>query len=242
MKKLYTLFFSLITVVAFAQVMDVQVQDCNSNTNSIYSVLGSGKVLFVASEGLDCSTCMSKAPALQSWASQNSSGIEVWGAMTLNYSNNTPNCSDVSSWVSNYGWNNIYAFVDANEFWYLSGTPGFTVYSPEDSTIAYQGYNESLAMSTAEQLASGPSVGLEGRVEQEFYISMSSNAFSMHYLPKTLVDVQVSSLTGRVVKSLSQNVDSDILTVDISELNAGIYLVSVQNKYGFKAVKKIYLK
>ena len=237
-----TMILAIAAVLGVAQVADVQVKDCNNAQSSIYSVLGSGKVLVVASEGLDCSKCAAKAPALQSWALQNSSGISVWGAMTNTYSNNIPNCSDVTGWVNNYGWNNIFSFIDTNEFWFEAGTPRFTVYNPGDTSIAYQGYDESLAKNIAEQLASGVSVGISENSEKGFFITQSDQFVGLHHLPNTVIDVSLVSITGKVVRSLRYEVDSDLIKVPITGLNTGIYLVSAQNNFGFKAVRKIHIK
>lgn len=242
MKRLYTLLFSFLVLSISAQVMDVQVKDCGNMPSSIHTVLATGKVLLVASEGLDCSICKNKAPGLQAWAAQNSSKIQVWGAMTYTYSNNVPSCAAVSNWVSSYGWNDVFAFIDTNKFWFQSGTPRFTVYDPADSTIAYQGFDENAAKSKALELSSGNTVGIKENTQSEFYVSQSPNSVALHNLPKGFIDIQLTSLTGKVVRNLKYNVDSDIAQLGTSDLNAGVYLVSVENKTGFKAVRKVYVK
>jgi Zn/Cd-binding protein ZinT len=87
MKRILSLFIYALLLPLSAQVADKSVTDCNGNTNSIYAVLNSGKVLVVTSSGLDCSICMSAAPAIQAYAAQNSANIEVWGSMTYKSSN-----------------------------------------------------------------------------------------------------------------------------------------------------------
>ncbi|WP_417611442.1 T9SS type A sorting domain-containing protein [Owenweeksia hongkongensis] len=242
MKKIYTLFISIITFAASAQVMDVSVADCNNNASSIHAVLGTGKVLVVASDGLDCSICKSKAPGLQSWAAQNKTKIQVWGAMTFTYSNSTPTCTGVDSWVNSYGWTDIYTFVDANRHWFMSGTPRYTVYSALDSSLAYQGFDENAALNTALQIAGNTTVGIDEVSQKDFYVSQSPGAVRLHNLPKGANTIQLVNLTGQVVKSINNVSEDGSYTLLTSNMNAGIYLVSAQNNKGFKAVRKVYVK
>lgn len=242
MKKLYTLLFSFFVLSVSAQVANVSVSDCYNNMTSIYGVLATGKVLVVASDGLDCSICKSKAPALQNWAAQNKTKIQVWGAMTYTYSNNNATCSGINAWVGNYGWSDIFAFADVNRHWFMSGTPRYTVYSPLDSTLAYQGFDESLALSTALQIAGNTTVGLSEISQKPFYVSQSSGAVQLHNLPKGMNEIKVISLTGRVVKSTTiTNMDGNSV-INSSDLNAGVYLVNAQNNKGYNVVKKVHIK
>lgn len=242
MKKIYTLFISLITLAASSQVMDVSVTDCGNNMSSIHTVLGTGKVLVVASDGLDCSICKGKAAGLQTFAAQNKTKIQVWGAMTFTYSNNTPTCAGVINWVNTYGWTDIFTFIDANEYWFMSGTPRYTVYSPLDSSQAYQGFDENAALNKALELAGNTTVGLSEFSQKDIYVSHSPGSVRLHNLPIGTNTIQLLSLTGRVVKSITAANEEGKYSMSTSDLNAGIYLVSVQNNNGFKAVKKVYVK
>ncbi len=241
MKKLYITLFSffLLTTSSLAQVQNQTVTDCNSLTKDMYSVLTTGKVLVVASKGFDCSICKSKAPGLQSWAASHKLSIEVWGAMTYTYNSNTPNCSNVNSWKSSYGWNDIFTFVDANRTWYGAGTPQYFVYDPADSTLAYQGFSESTARTTAQNL-SNPSIGIqEVKISQKtFFISQSDGYLQLHNLPSEPVDVQIFDLTGKVVKSQKVSVNGDIMRVSITNFKSGLYLVKVKGSGRFEKVKK----
>jgi len=147
MKVLYTLLtLAWFTVTLQAQVANRTETDCNNQSRSIYNVLSTGKALLIASEGLDCSICQSKAPGLQNWAASNSSQVEVWAAMTFTYSSNAPNCAQVNNWVSNYNWSDIFTFIDQNEFYFQSGTPIYWVYSPADSSRQGPFGNENTAI------------------------------------------------------------------------------------------------
>ncbi len=239
MKKLYIALFLGASIALSAQVADKTVTDCNSTTKSIYAALATGKPLVVASKGFDCSNCRSTAAALQNWAAQNPN-VQVWGAMTYNYSSNTPMCSDVSAWVSQYSWTSIFSFVDDSRHWYKFGTPRYYVYDPADSTIAYEGSSQSTALSTAAGLVSTVS---QSEIEKkEFSLSASNGSVSLFNLPQGPITVQVVSLTGNVVKTVNFNSPAALEKVVLDKFSAGIYLVNVQNKSGFRTVRKVYLR
>ncbi len=239
MKKLYLALLFGASVALSAQVADKSVTDCNSTTKSIYTALATGKPLVVASKGFDCSICQGAASPLQNWASQNP-GVQVWGAMTFNYSGNTPTCSNVSSWVGQYNWNNIFTFIDDTRHWYKFGTPRYYVYDPSDSTIAYEGANQSTALSTAEGLAA--TVGQPEVTQKPFSVSASNGSVSLFNLPQGYTTVQVVSLTGNVVKTVNFSSPGDVEKVALENFSVGIYLVNVQNKSGFHTVRKVYLR
>ncbi len=239
MKKLYLSILLGASIALSAQVADKTVTDCNSTTKSIYAALATGKPLVVASKGFDCSNCRSTAAALQNWAAQNTN-VQVWGAMTFNYSSNTPMCSDVSAWVNQYNWTNIFSFIDDSRHWYKFGTPRYYVYDPADSTIAYEGSSQSTALSTAAGLVT--TVGQAEVVKKEFTVNASNATLSLFNLPQGQTTVQVVSLTGNVVKTVNFNSPAAIETVSLDKFSAGIYLVNVQNKNGFSTVRKVYLR
>lgn len=242
MKKFLFLFLASATLSSFGQVADQTVTDCNSNSRSIYAVLASGKPLVIASKGFDCSNCKSTAAALQSWASQNSASVEVWGAMTFTYSSSTPTCSNVSSWVSTYSWNDIFSYLDANRFWFKFGTPRYYVYDPADSTIAYEGPSQSIALSTALTLV--PSNIGQTEVEAPLFSVSSGEVgkINLYDLPQGETMVQIVSLTGVVVQEINFSSPTAYEEVSLDKYSTGIYLVNVQNKSGFQSVKKVYLR
>lgn len=155
---IFLLLFSL-TLVS-QEPLDKTIYDCNSNSKTIQNTLGTGKALIIAHEGVDCSICQSKAPALQTWANNNQVKVEVWAAMTYKYDPNTFSnaCQATNNWVSTYNWTDIFAFPDSNRAWVQNATPTYYVYSPADSSIIYQGTSESTAQSTA---ISASTVGLK---------------------------------------------------------------------------------
>lgn len=241
MKKLFSTLLISATLALSGQVMDTTVTDCNNNSRSIYATLATGKALVVASKGFDCSICKNKAPGWQSWTSQNKSQVEVWGAMTFLYSGNTPTCNDANSWVSTYSWNDIFTFLDLNKKWFTGGTPYYYVYDPSDNSIAYQGNSDAQARSTALSV-SQVTIGLGEAIQKPFSVSGGEGFVSLDNLPHTTTKIQIVALTGKVIKTVNILSPQSVEKVDLSNYTAGIYLVNVQNKNGFQAVRKVYLR
>ncbi|MGB0175635.1 MAG: T9SS type A sorting domain-containing protein [Owenweeksia sp.] len=245
MKKLYiSLLFLLSLSVSHAQVVQNEtVTDCDNNSRSIYSTLAAGKVLMVASEGFDCSNCMSKAPGLQNWAAQHTNSIDVWGAMTFTYSGNTPNCTDVNDWKNKYSWTDIFTFIDSGRKWFGAGTPQYFVYNPQDSSLAYQGFSESTARTTAENLANS-TIGIRESINARapFYVSQGEGFFQLNNLPLTTVQYQLFDLTGKVVKSQTFSDARDVQRISTNDIKKGLYLVKVKGVNGFEAVKKVLVR
>jgi hypothetical protein len=228
--KTFTTLFAAITIgfSAFAQaVPDASFTDCNGNTRSVYAAIGSGKVLLVANAGINCSICMSHAQSVASVANNNPTTIEVWGSMTTK-TGGAVTCNAISSWVTTYGWGNVFSFNDANKYWFVSGTPRYTVINPVDSTVAYAGSNWNTAKQTAENLANS-SIGIDENatlamvylVDDVLRISaqttLSNAEISLYSLTGQRIQVwQVAQLTGSVNLPLP------------SALRAGLYVVRIR--------------
>ncbi len=226
MKNIFLLAFALVTLNTTAQVADTTVTDCNANTNSIYAVLASGKPLIIASKGFDCSNCKSTAAALQTWASQNKSDVEVWGAMTFTYSGNTPTCTNVSSWVSTYSWTDIFTFLDSGRHWFKNGTPRYYVYDPADSTIAYEGNRQATALSTASSLVS--SVSVDELKQPKFLASGGDGLITLFNIPEAST-IEVMSLTGQVVERYETLAPAKTASINIYESTPQIYVVRLNS-------------
>lgn len=196
MKKIIVLSLSvfIITALATAQtVPDATYTDCNSQTQSIYQVLAAGKVLLIANAGTNCSICMSHANGVGDVADNNPNTIAVWGSMTTKNGGQV-NCSAINSWVSTYGWANVFAFADVNKDWFNVATPQYTVISPTDSTIVYQGSNWNTAKTTAESIAN--TIGLQDE-EVKAYITTKSDFVNIVFdQPVDMVNVTLFSITG----------------------------------------------
>ena len=236
MREFYSLLLAVVLLPLTAQVADKSVTDCNGNTRSIHGVLATGKVLVVASKGLDCSICKSAAPAVQNFAAQNIGTIEVWGAMTYTYSSNTPTCSDVSSWISTYGWTDVFTFVDSDKHWFLVGTPRYIVYDPSDYSIAYAGPNRTTAFQTASGLAN--SVGLSGALLSDIELVNFTGGVEIRNLSES-ADYRLVSLTGHIVDS--GRLDKEHNLIYTSAFRSGIYLLALQSRGGERITRKIFV-
>lgn len=233
-------FNALLLLIAFlplsAQVADKSVSDCSGSTRSIYGVLGSGKVLLVASKGLDCSICKNSAPDVQNFAGQNQGRIEVWGAMTYTFNANTPTCAQVANWVSTYNWTDIFTFVDSDRHWFMTGTPRYIVYDPSDNSEAYNGPNKNTAFQTATSLAN--SIGVTESSLQEIEISQVVGGIEIKNLPFT-VSFNLYSLTGKEI--FSGRMDENNNRISTESLKSGIYLLRLQGSGGAEVVRKLFV-
>ncbi len=238
--KIITSLFAAIFISAslLAQpIADASYTDCNNDTESIYGVLGSGKVLVVANAGTNCSICQGHAPGVASLADNNQNTIRVWGSMTTK-TGGTVNCSSINSWVSTYSWTNVFAFADSNKDWFNVATPQYTVISPFDSTIAYQGSNWNTAKSTAESLAS--TIGLD---EDGLNAAVFNNGQSLRVefdSPINSGTLTVYNLTGQQVAAFQLNGASNY-SFNLQSVNSkGIYLVHIRAN-GRESIHKILL-
>jgi hypothetical protein len=202
MKKIISSIIAIIggcTIATAQPPANATVYDCNSNSKNIYQTLGTGKSIIIASKGFDCSICMNSAPTVQSWAAQNKTKVEVWGAMTYTYRTTLPDCSNIASWKNTYNWNDVFMFIDSAEAWFQNGTPKYITYSAIDSSILYQGSN----FTTARNFALGSStVGIptiQG-IEQSNIYSYDGILY-LSNLPESVQQLSIYDLTGKLISS-----------------------------------------
>ena len=241
MKKILLALFAVMAFGAYAQkVPNASYTDCNGNTQDIYSVLATGKVLMIASKGLDCSICMSHAVDYESFISANDATIAGWGAMVYNYQQTSPTCANINSWNAAYGWNKIFSFVDANKDFLMSGTPRYYVINPADSTEVYSG-NYNTAKQTALQYASSISID-----EEEYFGDLKVFRQNDAIALQTSVNIANNStvilynITGQqeqVWSELELDQSGYRLTLNKS-LNSGVYLLRLTSN-GREVTKKL---
>ncbi|MEQ8909665.1 MAG: T9SS type A sorting domain-containing protein [Vicingaceae bacterium] len=225
MKQLAFIFSILFSIVLQAQPLDTTVTDCNNNSKSIQAVLSTGKAILIAHKGVDCSICVAAAPALQTFAAQNSAKVEVWGAMTYKYSPNVFSnpCDTTTNWKINYGWTDIFTFPDNNRAWFSSGTPRYYVYSPRDSSIVYSGSNQTQASNRA-IAESTVGLNINNRPDPVEIYGFDGSIY-LRNLPKNVNAVRLIDLQGRVleeVRGINQG------NLSIKELKNGIYIIQLE--------------
>jgi positive regulator of sigma E activity len=232
--------FLFLAVSVFAQpIADASYTDCNSNTMSIYGVLGSGKVLLVANAGTNCSICMSHAGGVASVADNNSNTIQVWGSITTK-NGGSVNCTAINSWVSTYNWSNVFSFADVNKDWFSLGTPRYHVISPLDSTVVYAGSNWNTAKQTAETLAS-QIIGID-EVDLVNHISLTAQRLTVNLSqPASNAEITLFNITGQKLMEEQGNTGQTQISINLNQtLKPGIYLVRVLAD-GKEVVKKMML-
>lgn len=230
MRYLFLLVFTILfSSNAWAQIpSNYTATDCNSNSRSIHTQIGTtGKSVIVMSKGVDCSACRFSAPSWQTWASnpQNAAKVEVWAAMTYRYnpmSFSNP-CGAINSWVSQYAWNDIYAFHDVNRDFLGPAMPRYYVYSAIDSTLIYNGSSSTTARNMAIQ---NSVVGIE---ELQALKAVSFQIINQQLIiekqNQTAVLFKIIDLSGRMVQSFTVNQAQK--TVDFSKYSKGIYVVNM---------------
>lgn len=230
MKKLISTSFAILLFTGLsAQIpLNYTATDCNNVTKNIHTTIGTtGKSVIVMSKGTDCSACRFSAASWQSWASQNTAKVEVWGAMTYRYNPmlfNNP-CSTINAWTTQYSWTDVYAFNDTSRSFLGPAMPRYYVYSAIDSTIIYNGPNSTTARNLAVQ---NSVVGIEELnalkavdirvIDQQLVIRKQDN---------DLVQLKIVDLQGRMIEDISFYHNQT--TVDFNGLSKGLYIVNLQN-------------
>lgn len=241
MKKLYSalfiLAFSLLGLVHAQPVADFTAIDCQSNSKSLHQVLGTGKAVIVASKGFDCGICRGRAAGWGSWASQNKASVEVWGAMTNTYSNNIPSCNSLNTWVSDYAWQDVFSFIDSNEYFFESGTPRYLVFSPADSTRIYLGGSESAARNAALGASLLGQREFERSPLQRIHFYYSAQRLYFESVPREAVKVQLFNLAGS--KERLFRLEGQDRSFDLSGLPRGIYLLRFESQSGMISRKLV---
>lgn len=242
MKKVLLLLFAFMGFGVYAQkIANESYTDCNGNTQDVYSILATGKVLVIASKGFDCSICKSHAANYESFISQNSATIAGWGAMVNVYSSATPTCSDINSWNNTYGWNSIFSFLDANKDYLVSGTPRYYVVIPADSTVVYNGGNFNTMQQTALQYASSISI------EEDAYFG-DLKVFRQNDAIALQTSASMSNNTSVILYNITGQQEQVWTELELGQsgyrltlnknLNSGVYLLRL-NSNGKEVTKKL---
>lgn len=210
--------------------------DCNANSKTIHTVLGTtNKAVIVLSKGVDCSICVSSAPGWQTWAAQNSSKVEVWGAITYKYNpaNFNPPCTATQNWVNNHGWTSIFSFPDNNRDFVGAAMPRYYVYSPQDSSIIYEGPSSSTARSMALQAST---VGIQNNeLFDQINISFQNRNIQIQNVPANVKEIALFNIAGQVItEAKKQGADWNL---NLKEQSTGILLLVLKSQDGVYSKK-----
>ena len=196
--------------------------DCNNTSKDIQNTLGTGKAIIIAHKGVDCSICISQAPSLQTWAAQNTTKVEVWTALTWKYNpmSFSNACNTTNAWVARYSWNDIFTFPDSQRQFISSSTPRYYVYSPVDSSIAYNGTNRNTAYSTALQLSA---VGVaENILKEKLNVNLRGKELSVVNSLDQLIELNIYSIQGSLLKSATI---TNQTSIDLNTISSGVILL-----------------
>jgi hypothetical protein len=214
-----TLYFSILMLFGSA-LYSQSYTDCAGNSEDLMAVLATGKPVLIASKGFDCSICVSQAPSIGQWASNNPQ-VRVWGAMTFAFNAGaTPNCNQTNTWISTHGWQDVFTFIDASRDYFMSGTPRYYVYDPVSGQEIYDGFSFTQASQAALGVASG--VGLEEANQASVAVGEDYILLSNINRP---MDWRLMDLTGKILSN--GNVIPSVGSFQISslDLRSGIYLL-----------------
>ncbi len=224
----------------FSQIADRTETDCDGNQRTVYDVGLEGKPLIIASKGLDCSICMSHANSVGIFANTYAGQIEVWGAMTFLYNQSIPTCTQVENWENSYNWNAVFAFVDADEYWYGVGVPTYRVIHPLTQEEIYTAGNWTAASNAAIGILSLSSNN--NKPLENINIKAHADGQSLHIqaenLQKAAFTVDVVNMVGQVVAKyeLQSRNDSEKFKVDFSA-KPGIYILQLSQLGNRTALK-----
>ena len=238
---LSTILATFIYVSAGAQIEDRTETNCNGESESIHAILDSQLPLLIASKGLDCSICMGHAAQLGDFAENNQGAVRVWGAITYTYSSQVPNCSEVDDWVSEYGWESIFSFVDEPEYWLETGTPRYIVIDPSTMEITYDGANISNAIDAAEDLMATASTG-SAIGDSNIELWSEEGTIRIAGLRDGNWNLEVFDITGKQKMSTRIGSQGENARVALpGDLSEGIYIVRL-NSAGNSVVGKLYIR
>lgn len=200
--------------------------DCNANSESIQQWVSAGTPLLVASKGFDCSICVNQAPMVGTWAANNVN-VRVWGAMTYTYNQGaTPTCSEVTNWVSNHGWQGVFAFVDSNRDFYAQGTPRYYVYEPTSGVEVYNGFSFNQATQVA---LSYNTVSTEEIERNQLSVSLSGDELLIQGL-KPSSEYRILNMTGQLMDKGFLHAATNGDRISVNGYASGIYLIRVEKK------------
>lgn len=243
MKSIFSALFLLLATASFAQVpLNATVYDCDSNSKNIQDVLGTGKALIIAHKGVDCSICRSSSGPLQTWAANNKSKVEVWGAMSYRYNPNSfvPACQKTKDWDSTYKWTDIFSFPDTGRSWAASSSPRYYVYSAIDSSIVFQGSSRTVAQDSALN-HSTILVGID-ELDKVKGLKINSQRDQLYIsnLPEGMSELVIYDLNGRELKrKVSTSSETSINTAGIDK---GIYILQLRSAKGIEGSRKLFLQ
>jgi hypothetical protein len=243
MKNLVVFILSFTLATSIAQtVTDVTETNCDNQTESVSQAISGGQPLIVVASGYDCWICQQEADDFDLMADTLVGKARVWGALHYKYNSGDPGCGVMEDWMNDYGWDNMFAFVDVNngtsKSWANGGYPSYTVIGV-DQTYLYKGTNKTNALNTlfeamentissiAEESADFVLKGLSGQLGIEIIFSEPQSGVL------TVYDLTGSILHQKSIKSKP----SELIELEQS----GLVLVNFTSSSGSNTTHKLLL-
>lgn len=209
--------------------------DCSNVQKNSFDVFDDRKVLIVASVGIDCGACQNQATLLGTIANNLNDKIEIWGAMNFRYNNATPACGELTNWRNNYGWNNVFMFIDETDTWVGDGFPTYHVIEPETKTIVQKTNSFQTAKATADAiLDTAFQVNSINDIKNDLNLKVSiANQKLMITTTKTTIFQKVAlnifDISGKLLENTNIELSPNASTIDIASLNNGLYFLQLKD-------------
>lgn len=234
MRTFISLTFAFMQMITLAQNTNFTVTDCNNLTQNSFDVLNTGRVLIIASKGLDCSICQNQAPSIQSFSAANADKVAVWAAMNNRYSGSTPNCNDLATWRSTYSWNDVYMFIDGFDVWVGDGFPTYYVIEPETKTIILETNSFNTASSTALAVSDTSAIATGINYNNDLHLNVyvaNQKLFITTTLTNTIQNATLNlrDLNGKLILNSIVSLSDNTSTIDISAIYKGLYLLQLKD-------------
>jgi len=224
MKKIFTLLFACITLLANAQsgllngtgyAPDITVTDINGNSHNLYSYLGSGKMVVLELMSTTCGHCqMYTSGTENSYQSYGPNGADVAEFIGLEVNSSTTD-NDVANFATTYNvgfpiCNNISPSAINYQLYY---TPSYYVIYPDSSytTICPMYCNDNSSYSTIEGLLNAAiQAGLPP-------VYGCTDASAINFDSTATVDDGTCNYTSYDIKTLGMSFSPDTIVCDVGD-------------------------
>jgi hypothetical protein len=235
MALLIFLVFLIAQINTTAQNTSFSATNCSNVQKNSLDVISARQVLIVASVGIDCGTCQSQATLLGSIANNLNDKIEIWAAMNFRYNNNSPACGELNVWEDNYGWNNVFMFIDQTDTWVGDGFPTYYVIEPENRTIVKETNSFQTAKATADAiLDTAFQVNSINDIKNDLNLKVTvANQKLMITATKATtfqkVALNIFDISGKLLENTNIELSPNASTIDIASLNNGLYFLQLKD-------------
>lgn len=198
---------------------------CDNENENVFDVLKSNKILMICMQGLDCGGCRAGAPSVDTFATNHKNTIRVWGA--LNKINGTGTCSGVADWKTDFGYKDIFTFLDSTKYWETTFGAEFLVINPKDFKVYFKSFDAASAIKKANELNDIIASTSKPTVKQvKVHPNPATTAISID-VDAAIVAANITDVLGKTTTVSLENG-----TINISTLSVGVYFLQLTDKNG----------